>query len=320
MMMVKGQKTMTIDFEDIYASLSAQLTGNQRKLPVISSLGIYFGYSPDGFLRLSFLSSCPAPRLDSTKNLRVTQGEESKCVFWTCFDLLQNESKKVFFTFCDNIVESVAGVTDEQKALQNMKKRFVTWKAMFREKSTSGIQIKEQQGVYGELYFLKNYMFDVYGVNSAVNSWSGPNLLSKDFVIEDTWYEIKTVGANASMVNISSLAQLSSSSPGRLVIIRVEQVSPEFSGEDASISELLKSILQMINDDAVEEIFLSKLSAIGIDISDVSMETKFNVKTLHRYIVDDSFPRLTEESIQIPGISDVHYSLIINALNAYLEE
>jgi len=311
---------MTIDFEDIYTSLSEQLTGNQRKLPVTSSLGIYFGYSRDGFLRLSFLSSCPAPRLDSTKSLRVSQGEESKNVFWTCFDLLQNESKKVFFTFCDNIIESVAGINDEQKALQNIKKRFVTWKAMFRARPTSITPLKEQQGEFGELYFLKNYMFGIYGVKQSIQSWSGPDLLSKDFVIKDTWYEVKTVGANVPTVNISSLAQLSSSVSGRLVVIRVEQMSPEFSGNDASISALLKSILQMIDDDAVEEIFLSKLSAIGIDISDVSMETKFNVKTLHRYIVDDSFPRLTEESIKIPGISDVHYSLIINALYAYLEE
>ena len=88
---------MKIDFEAKYLALSAELAGNQKKLEVNSALGVYYGLSKEGNMRLAFMSVSPAPNIESTKILKVTQGAESATVYWTCFDLLQPDAKKVFF-------------------------------------------------------------------------------------------------------------------------------------------------------------------------------------------------------------------------------
>ena len=106
---MKKRRMMTtmIDFEKIYDSFTDELAGNQKRLDVNTVLGVYYGVSSDGCLRLSFLSSVPTPKLESTKLLKVYQGRESDSVYWTCFDLLQPEAKKVYFAFCATLIDAV---------------------------------------------------------------------------------------------------------------------------------------------------------------------------------------------------------------------
>lgn len=217
-----------IDFESIYKAISAEAVANQKKLSIDSSLGVFYGISPEGYYRLAFMSSIAAPKMESTRLLRVTQGKENDDVFWTCFDLLNMDAKKVFYTFCANLIESIVSIKDETIALRQLKVRYITWKAMFKNEITKAIPKEIVQGLFGEMYYLKNEMFPQYGVNDSVKAWSGPDGKSKDFSIGTTWYEIKTVGANATTVRISSLTQLSSENVGHLVILKAEGMSEEF--------------------------------------------------------------------------------------------
>lgn len=311
---------MMNNIEQAYSEFADELTGNQKRYAVNSVLGVYYGMSNDGYLRISFMSVLSAPKMESTKLLRVTQGSEGRDVFWTCFDLLQSDARKVFFTFCENLIEAITDIDDERIAVRILEKRYVTWKTMFKHDYSRKVSREVLQGLYGELYFLKNYMIEKYGINDSVISWSGPDDRSKDFSINRDWYEIKTVGANSSSVNISSLSQLSSDYDGHLVILRSERMSDGFDNGEACINDLFKYIISMIDSEIVESVFFSKLSAYGYDISDDSFTAKFDIKAMQRYRVSDGFPRLTERDIQKNEICDVSYSLIINSLKQYMEE
>lgn len=318
-MMAKVKVIQMIDFKLLFENEKCGVE-SQRKVFVNSAIGVYFGYSDEGFLRLSFLSKEEAPRLESTRNLRVTQGVESSEAFWTCFDLLSADIKNVFYTFCENMVESVTGVTVESKALNCMKRRYISWKSMFRGSPTNTLSNEVLRGLYGELYYLKTYMIEKYGIQAAINSWGGPEAKSKDFSVGQEWYEIKAVGANTAEIHISSLAQLSSPYDGHLVIIRIEAMSREFNSGDACIKELLDCILNQIYDETTEGIFLSKISSYGIQLSDECITEKFCVKSVDKYLVNRDFPRICEKDISVSAIKDVSYSLIVNALKEYREE
>ena len=309
-----------IDFESMYGSLTNELSGNQKKLNIHSVIGVYYGLSKDGNYRIAFLSSSVAPKIESTKMLRVTQGEEAANTYWTCFDLLQHDAKKVFFTFCANLIDAVTDIYDEQKALYALKKRYITWKTMFRRDSANKLSREVLQGLFGELYFMKKYMLDRFGAAVAVQAWSGPDFRSKDYAVDTEWFEVKAVGANTSTVHISSLAQLSSDHDGHLIVIKAEAMSDQFSNGESSIGELFDYIFAQINDETAEGIFLSKLSAFGFDSSDESFMSKFDVKSMTAYKVSGDFPRLTEKDIARPEICDVSYSLIINSLKDYMED
>ena len=309
-----------IDFESMYGSLTNELSGNQKKLNVHSVIGVYYGLCKDGNYRIAFLSSSVAPKIESTKILRVTQGEEAANTYWTCFDLLQHDAKKVFFTFCANLIDAVTDIYDEQKALYALKKRYITWKTMFRRDSANKLSREALQGLFGELYFMAKYMLDRFGAAVAVQAWGGPDFKSKDYAVDTEWFEVKTVGANTTTVHISSLAQLSSNHDGHLIVIKAEAMSDQFSNGESSVEELFNYIFALINDETAEGIFLSKLSAFGFDSSDESFMSKFNVKSMVSYKVNDDFPRLTEKDITRPEICDVSYSLIINSLKDYTED
>ena len=101
---------MKINIEDIFNVLKDDMSGSQKKLDVQTSLGVYYGITKDGFLRISFLSSIPAPKLESTKLILVTQGKEASTVYWTCFDLIEPDIKQIFFLFCSDLIESFLNI------------------------------------------------------------------------------------------------------------------------------------------------------------------------------------------------------------------
>lgn len=308
-----------IDFDQIYASLKTQAPGEQKKIEIESPLSVYFGYSRSGFMRLSFLSKANAPLLGSTISLDITQGKEGDGMFWTCFDLLKPEARTIFFAFCENMIEAVTGHLSEDKALRELKKRYAIWKTMFKKPSVKMLPREVLQGIYGELYFLRKYMLEHYNAKTAIMSWGGPDATSKDFAVGMEWFEVKTIGASSTSVRISSLTQLDSEYDGHLVVLRVEGMPDSYDVDDACIGKLIKSILISINDETLESVFLSKLSGLGIDLSDENINLKFEVKSHAFYRVDNIFPRLCRSQLATE-ITDVCYSLAIPALHQYLEE
>ena len=306
------------NFAGLFDSLGQ--SNKQKKIPVASALEVFYGFSTDGHMRLSFLSKANAPKLESTKVLRVSQGEESSGVYWTCFDLMQDDAKSVYYTFCEDLVSAVTDVNVEATALNALKKRFITWKSMFKQVQIVDVSREVIQGLYGELYFLKNYMLEHYSPNEAIGAWAGADSKSKDYSIKDEWFEIKTIGANTNTVHISSLSQLASPAPGHLVVIKTESMSQKFAGENSSINMLLKNILLKVLDEITEEQLLNKIRSVVGNITDKVLNAKFSVKGIDFYLVDDRFPRLQKANIPYAEIEDIQYSLNINMLEKYKEK
>jgi hypothetical protein len=307
-----------IDFQNIYSDLEKDLSGNQKRLKVASALSVYYGVNRDGNFRLAFMSSVIPPKMESTKLLKVSQGQESNNVYWTCFDLMQSTAKQVFYTFCGDIVSSISDIQDEHRALILLKNRFHTWKSMFK-RDVSKITDEMIKGLFGELYFLKEFIIEKYGIDDAIEAWSGPDGASKDFSKGMNWYEVKTVTAYSVSVKISSVTQLSSTTPGHLAIIRLEPMSTQFEDGQSSVGELFQSILQLINTDETKEKFIDKLLACGFDLSDDCCNVKYKILSCTQYKVDDGFPRMQESDIKYQEICKVSYELIINTLEKFKE-
>ncbi|MDF2855806.1 MAG: hypothetical protein K0Q87_1657 [Neobacillus sp.] len=300
-------------FESIFSELGAQ-----KLIEVDSALKVYYGISNEGNPRLSFLTTVIPPKMDSTKLLKVVQGKETEHIYWTSFDLLESTAKQVFYSFCSDLVNAVDGITDEKKALVYLKNRFHIWKSLFKKSSTV-ISAEQIKGLYGELYFLDTILAGKYGINDAIRSWSGTDGMAKDFSKDLNWFEIKSVSVSSVSVKISSVSQLSSEVPGHLIIIKLESMSQMFANGKSSIGEMFQSILKKIDMDEMRELFLSKIQTYGISLTDDCCSEKFNVVSLHSYLVDNEFPRLLEGDIKYKEICKVSYELIINSLERFKE-
>lgn len=317
MMMRRALMNKTINLFNGRDLINRVSAGEQNRLDVDSSLSIYFGLNDRGFMRLSFLSIQKPPKLESTKNIEIHQGPDKTKIFWTNFDLVVSDQQNVFLSFCDNLVQSVAYTSTEDQAFSALRKQYAKWKSLFKILKDDAVPRELIQGIYGELFFLKNYMIPKYGVERSVKSWSGADITSKDFSIDTLWFEIKTIGTKSTSVKISSLTQLSSNYNGFLVINKVEKMADEYKGKDCCIEELFNDIRSQINDDNLESSFFEKLSGLGISLSDKAMKMKFSVKSTSHYLVDQTFPRLTEKNIPFSEIVNAEYSLDVESLKKH---
>lgn len=309
-----------IDFREIYKNLSDQMSGNQKKILVDSCIEVFFGYSFEGDLRLSFLSKTVPPTIESTTILNVVQGRENADTYWTSFDLLSSDLKEAYFSFCENLIDSIVGCTDETLALNVLKRRFITWKKLFQKASESDVSKEKLMGLFGELVVLKDIVAPKYGINTAIQSWGGPDFQSKDFTVTDTWYEVKTIGANTDSIHISSLTQLSSNNPGHLIVVCAEKVSPEFGGKYSAAIDVIKEILLLVSDENIENILIQKIQSLGIDIFGKETAIRFDVKSITSYAVSEGFPRITGQNVPFSEITDVNYTISRAAIGRFAEE
>lgn len=307
------------DFAEKFRQLETDLINEQRRISVNSCLKVFFGITTDKYYRISFISSTRPLEIESTKQIKVTQGKESDEVYWTCFDLISEDAKEVFFVFCDSLISSIDNVFEEYEALADLKERYYAWRLLFRNKGKMPYEL--YQGLFGELYFLSEYLAKQVGIDAAINAWVGPDGYSKDFSINSSWYEIKTIGTSSESVKINSLAQLDSEVNGHLVVLVVERMSDQYDSGICSVSILYHSILDSINDHQMRETFINKTLKYGYSDEDESLNNqKFEMKNISSYCVDKQFPKLTRKNIRANAISQVSYDLTISAINEYLEE
>ena len=69
---------MNNNFAEKFKELEKDIVNEQRRLSSKSTLAIYYGITSDKKYRLSFVSSVSPFELESTKEIKVTQGKESE--------------------------------------------------------------------------------------------------------------------------------------------------------------------------------------------------------------------------------------------------
>ncbi len=169
---------------------------------------------------------------------------------------------------------------------------------------------KTDLGLWGELKFLE---FVLDNQISNVHSWTGPEFSTHDFKIDNRFFEIKTTSNKyKNLISINGMLQLNSNEDTALCFIRVEK--------DNSLGESLKDLIIKISkkinspDHAVFEKKYSRFNKIIDSSSD-----KFKIAVNHIYLVDDNFPKISQNSFKndkVPkGISYISYTVDLSNLD-----
>lgn len=308
---------MMISIKELFNEMPLGILDNQRKINVDTKVNVYFGFNKNGGKRISFLSSCRPYTIESTKLIDVLQLSESENVYWTCFDLVDSNAESVYYSLIEDLIKSILPCQDELSCMKEIKNRFLIWKKMLGRAVVNGMTEEKVRGLFGELYFLYNYMKPKYTLDSSVKAWGGPDGDSKDFTIDNQWYEVKAVGTSTNEVKITSLIQLDSDVPGDLSIVRIEAMSDAFSNGMSSLEELVTLILREIEDQSVKDLFVSKLDKLKYTPLDNAVRMRFKAHDINLYLVDDNFPRITAKDIKYPEIDKISYSIYIKAIERF---
>ena len=274
----------------------------------------HVGYLSISQRTLLLVSDTEIKQIESSKSMLVSRRKREADNRWTLsFELLRNEQQDVFSILCCDVIEHSRPAINEADALKLVISRYKQWSKLLESQRSGLMDENRRKGLLGELLFLEERIVNSESALDAVQGWSGADGADQDFMYTDGWHEIKSIGASAASVSISSLQQLDCVDEGDLVIKRIDKVAPDRAGA-FSLNEVVSRISGILIDNAeAMDLFRSKLSAYGyIDLQEYS-EQKYYCSETQKYRVDESFPKLTVANVPAQ-VASLHYELSLPAL------
>ena len=258
--------------------------------------------------------------IDTTQNLSIG-GTQSRDAYAVLKQVPEHDPDgKKYETIISNVLASLNSVP-LLKSSTCIKRVLVTWKEFFSSNDENKPGVEKQQGLFGELLFLKS-LIQSYG-STAVYWWQGPSGLSHDFVTgTGVTVEVKTTRKNAPYsVKISNEYQLDSNDEsGEKLFLAVYPVEPNYE-EGKSVPDLVFAIEQMLDDDFLsEDLFSNSLRAAGYHHT---YAEKYDLKFVVRenmllYSVEDTFPCISRKKQEIhPAVGSISYTLSLSGLDEY---
>ena len=233
--------------------------------------------------------------------------------------LTSQQHSDVFETLCEDLILGISNVNNEDIIIKEVLNRFEKWKSLFDKAAQDGLRPEEQRGLFGELYFLRKWLYVSTDLQRTIQSWVGPEREVRDFQIGDWAVEVKTTyGNNHQKIHISSERQLDSTNLNVLFLLHLSLESQQHNGEN--LNQIIDSInLQLNSDIAVQSQFKSKLLLSGYfsHHKDLYDGTGYQVRQELFYSVTDGFPRIQERDIP-NGIGDVKYTIILSEYSNYI--
>lgn len=236
---------------------------------------------------------------------------------YNCFvlSLLDHTTLDTFSIFVSDLVEATRKAIDDRNGYQLITNRYYAWRKMFYQKSKL-LDEQEIMGLMGELLFLRDHIIPLCGPAKAMAAWSGQEKTKKDFSVDQTWYEIKTIHYGKDSVRISSLEQLDSQVDGHLAVFQLERMSQAYDG--LRINALCQEILNSLTSTETKDMFLEKLANAGFRFESEYDEYVFEVRDYDTYLVGDDFPKLKRDRIP-EAIAKVQYDLLLATIAQYKE-
>lgn len=303
-----------MNYEEIKEKF-ALIKNSQEYLRVNDShpLELYLGKNEEGFVTLRFNGNFSFVTIVGTNLIKIKQIELKKHKS-ILFIFTSNENLSLFYHFCADVINETENYKGTN-AYKEIVSRYNQWKKMFSNNNKI-LSENEILGLIGELMFLKNEVFKMYGITQGLNSWSGPEPTHKDFSFKSEWFEIKAVNSSKNSVSISSLEQLDSSNDGHLVIYYFEKMSSSFNG--ISLNGLVMDVLKLMAHTFDKDLFVTKLKQAGYSFNEVYDNYVYNFVKVEKYLVNDDFPRIKASHLS-KGISKVKYDILISLIHKYLE-
>ena len=197
------------------------------------------------------------------------------------------------------------------------------WKQLLGS-SRKGLTPQQQIGLYGELIFLRDFLYPVIGLSNAVSSWKDGE---QDYEFNKSLFEIKTQdSAKDARLTISSLNQLDLIS-GEIKLVRQTIGTGEDSVKGSEkLSDVIESIFKKIKNDEnslLGDIFSNCLFERGYHIEDIEKNstytTKYSMQRRTFYEINENFPSLTPAKVN-DGIFKAQYELNLDFISKFIIE
>jgi hypothetical protein len=273
---------------------------------------VYLGIDQSGRKRLALVMDARRKRITSTKTIDAQFFKRDDGKLMLCFSLIDDQLKDIFYKFCEDIIESTR-LNNKDDGFAHAVDRWNTWINFF-SKSSLPLSENEVLGLVGEIYFLQNVMLDRYGKETALDSYIGIDRAHKDFEVNDTWFEVKSIHNGARAIKISSIQQLDSDIAGYLEVITFDQSTATYDG-NITLNKLISSFRSTL-DLKWQLLFDEKMRKASYLEDERYDEYNFLFVTIDEFKVADDFPKLSK--VTLPGgITKASYEIDVSSIQRY---
>jgi hypothetical protein len=232
------------------------------------------------------------------------------------FILLDNELEEIFYLFIENLFETIKFLENEEQVIVNTSNTISKWKRLFDKIRPNLLTEEQQKGLMGELLFINELIKNGISISVSINNWFGPDFFNKDFIIENTGFEIKTTSQDRPVIKISSEQQLDSQDLKSLFLVQF--VLEERKNNGNSLPEIISNLREILKNEYAEKlIFENSLLKTGYNDNDaIRYVKKYEVIEVVMYNVEDDFPKITK-SILPKGVFNSVYNLEVPFLEKF---
>ena len=224
-----------------------------------------------------------------------------------------------FSYLCENVIQTILEETTIANAVKTFGNALLRWKNLFERAHGTGLSKEEQQGLYGELRFLKKCIISASSSSfNIVENYVGTNKALRDFQGRNWAVEVKTTSTNnPQTLTINGERQLDDSMIDFLYLYHCSIEVTKQTGE--TLPEIVKDIRELLKDDvATYSLFNAKLFEAGYLDTQEQLYTDRHYKSRKDsfFHVKDNFPRIREHELR-EGVGNVRYSISIPSYELY---
>lgn len=252
------------------------------------------------------------PKSSSFEVRRVALLNDDKAYLTLQLVLTNPRYSDIFTTLVQDIVSHIASLADERNAVAGFITRLRRWQAFLEKHNLEGLSAAAQQGLYGELWFLRQIVIPQLGSRQGVQCWTGPRGTQQDFQFEHCAVEVKTtVAKQHQKLAIASERQLDNTGTGRLILLHLSLDVRQGRGE--SLPDIVASVRSLVeNDPLAKEELETLLFEVGyLDIHAPRYEQiGYTEREVNYFKVEEDFPRIVETDLR-NGVGDVRYTISV---------
>jgi hypothetical protein len=262
-----------------------------------------------------------ARTLPKSSNVVVSQSKSSKGHSNLVFTLVDAELRSLFRHLVVDMIESAEklGAIDDFAIASVVLKRFIRWQELLGRARRETLSPNEVLGLFGELYFLKEKMFELTDAPAGIDAWRGPLGDEQDFALNGNLLEIKSqFMTKDSKVQISSAEQLDDISGPIYICHQTFSATEEMAPGGLSLNQIVEAVRAHVASDAMARDALdARLIESKYSAREEYDQPLFLENSRRFYRVSDGFPRITASQLA-SGIDKVSYRVSLEECVLFL--
>ena len=227
--------------------------------------------------------------------------------------LTDQQHQDIFDLLIEDLVDAAEQPEDERTGVGRFLARLTDWQRLLMRLVSGAMSRENQQGLWGELWVLREVIGQAVGYNNGVRAWRGPLGANQDFQLLGAALEVKTSAAPAfDHLIIANERQLDVVPSISLAVIALDLDARPNHGE--TLSDMIRECRSIAADAGCLNTLEDRLALFGYKDEDVDNYTDvgYTVRSRLQFEIQAGFPRVIPANLR-PGVSDIRYSIAIAA-------